>query len=61
MATIKIDPINRIEGHLKATVTVNDVTGVVTAADMSGTLFRGFENILNKRDPRDAPVIAQRI
>jgi hydrogenase large subunit len=61
MATITIDPVNRIEGHLKATVTVNDGTGVVTGAELSGTLFRGFELILNRRDPRDAPVITQRI
>jgi hydrogenase large subunit len=61
MATITIDPVNRIEGHLKATVTVNNTTGVVEAAELSGTLFRGFENILNRRDPRDAPVITQRI
>jgi hydrogenase large subunit len=60
MATITIDPVNRIEGHLKATVTV-DGAGVVTAADLTGTLFRGFELILNKRDPRDAPIITQRI
>jgi hydrogenase large subunit len=60
MATITIDPVNRIEGHLKATVTV-DGAGIVTAADLTGTLFRGFEQILNKRDPRDAPIITQRI
>ncbi|MFA6055641.1 MAG: nickel-dependent hydrogenase large subunit [Thermodesulfovibrionales bacterium] len=59
MATITIDPVNRIEGHLKATVTESG--GVVTAAELSGTLFRGFELILNKRDPRDAPIITQRI
>jgi hydrogenase large subunit len=60
MATITIDPVNRIEGHLKAVVTTN-VSGVVTDAALTGTLFRGFENILNRRDPRDAPVITQRI
>jgi hydrogenase large subunit len=33
----------------------------VTDARSSGTLFRGFENILKTRDPRDAPQITQRI
>ena len=61
MATITIDPVNRIEGHLKVVVTVNDGTGVVSAAECTGNLFRGFELIMNKRDPRDAPVICQRI
>jgi len=61
MATIKIDPVNRIEGHLKVEVTVNDSTGVVSDATCTGNLFRGFELIMNRRDPRDAPVICQRI
>jgi hydrogenase large subunit len=61
MATITIDPVNRIEGHLKVVVTVDDTTGVVSDAACTGNLFRGFELIMNRRDPRDAPVIAQRI
>jgi len=61
MATITIDPVNRIEGHLKVVVTVNDTTGIVSDAECTGNLFRGFELIMNRRDPRDAPVIAQRI
>ena len=60
MATITIDPVNRIEGHLKVQVVTN-TSGVITDAACSGQLFRGFELIMNKRDPRDAPVIAQRI
>jgi hydrogenase large subunit len=60
MATITIDPLNRIEGHLKAVVTTNP-SGLVLDAAMTGNLFRGFENILNRRDPRDAPIITQRI
>jgi len=60
MATIKIDPVNRIEGHLKIEV-VTDGGGVVTDVKSSGTLFRGFENILKARDPRDAQTITQRI
>jgi len=61
MATITIDPVNRIEGHLKVEMTVNDSTGAVSGAKCTGNLFRGFEMIMNKRDPRDAPVIVQRI
>lgn len=60
MATITIDPVNRIEGHLKVVVTENG-SGLVTDAKCTGNLFRGFEHIMNRRDPRDAPVIAQRI
>jgi len=60
MATITIDPVNRIEGHLKVEVVVN-AGGVITDAKCTGNLFRGFELIMNKRDPRDAPVIVQRI
>ncbi len=59
MATITIDPLTRIEGHSKIVVTVNGTT--VQDAKCEGTMFRGFENIMNKRDPRDAPVIASRI
>lgn len=60
MATLVIDPLTRIEGHNKWTVEVN-ASGNVTEAYSSGTLFRGFENILKTRDPRDAPQITQRI
>ena len=60
MATkISIDPISRIEGHLKIEATLED--GVVKEAKSSGMLYRGFENILLGRDPRDAARIMQRI
>ena len=59
MGKITIDPITRIEGHLKIEATVED--GVVKDAKSSGTLFRGIELILRGRDPRDAQVITQRI
>lgn len=59
MATITIDPVNRIEGHLKVEVT--ETAGVLSLAKCTGNLFRGFELIMNRRDPRDAPVICQRI
>jgi Ni,Fe-hydrogenase I large subunit len=61
MATIIIDPLTRIEGHAKWVVEVNTTSGAVTNVRGEGTMFRGFENILNGRDPRDAPVITQRI
>ncbi len=60
MATIVVDPFTRIEGHLRVVCEVND-GGTVTDVKMCGTMFRGFENILKTRDPRDAPQIAQRI
>jgi len=59
MVTIKIDPITRIEGHLKIEAVVDG--GVVKEARSSGTLFRGFEKILKGRDPRDAQRITQRV
>jgi hydrogenase large subunit len=59
MAKIVIDPITRIEGHLKIEATVDG--GTVKEARSSGTLFRGFELILRGRDPRDASVLTQRI
>ena len=59
MGKITIDPITRIEGHLKVEVVVDD--GEVKDARSSGTLFRGFELILRGRDPRDAQRITQRI
>jgi hydrogenase large subunit len=54
-----IDPVTRLEGHLK--VKVDIPAGKVTNALSSGLLFRGFETILRNRDPLDAPVITQRI
>jgi len=57
--TIAIDPVTRIEGHLKVEVIVED--GKVTDAKISGGMYRGFEGILNGRAPRDAIQIVQRI
>lgn len=56
---IVIDPISRIEGHLRIEVEVND--GAVTKAWSTATLFRGIETILTGRDPLDAPLITQRL
>jgi len=62
--TIKIvDPVTRIEGHMKIEITVDTVIGQqqIVDARTSGTLFRGFEKILEGRDAQDATVITQRI
>ncbi len=56
---VSIDPITRIEGHLKAEVEIKD--GVVVDARIHGGMYRGFEQILIGRDPRDATQITQRI
>ncbi len=56
---VKIDPITRIEGHLAIEAVIDD--GVVKEAKSAGTLFRGFEIILQGRDPRDANRLTQRI
>ena len=58
MTRIVVDPITRIEGHLRIEVEVQN--GVVSDAWSSGTMFRGMELILKDRDPRDAWVFAQR-
>jgi Ni,Fe-hydrogenase I large subunit len=55
---VVVDPITRIEGHLRIEVEVEN--GVVKDAWSSGTMFRGMELILKDRDPRDAWVFAQR-
>jgi hydrogenase large subunit len=59
MAKLSIDPMTRIEGHLKIEVDIEG--GKVVDAKSAGTLFRGFEIILKGRDPRDASQITQRI
>jgi len=55
---ITIDPVTRIEGHLRIEVEVAD--GKVVNAWSSGQMFRGIEMILKGRDPRDAPLFTQR-
>jgi hydrogenase large subunit len=60
MAQIIIDPLTRIEGHLKVTVEV-DSGGKVTDALASGTMARGLEKLLQSRDSRDAPYVTERI
>ncbi len=55
---IVVDPLTRIEGHLRIEVEVED--GIIKNAYSVGTLFRGLEVILKGRDPRDAQHITQR-
>lgn len=57
---IKLDPVTRLEGHMKIEVEVDDNKRVISAKS-TGNMFRGFENILKGRDPRDAVHLTQRI
>jgi len=57
---IIIDPITRIEGHLRVEAVIDD-NNVVQDAFASSTMFRGIETILKGRDPRDAGLLAMRI
>jgi len=58
--TVVVDPITRIEGHLRIEAKT-DANGVITQASSAGTMVRGIEIILRGRDPRDAWAFAQRI
>ena len=58
MARITVDPVTRIEGHLRIDAEVNG--GRVQKAWSSGQMFRGIERILLGRDPRDAWMFTQR-
>jgi len=57
---IVVDPITRIEGHLRIEAET-DASGKITRAYSAGTMVRGIEIILRGRDPRDAWAFAQRI
>jgi len=59
MARIVVDPVTRIEGHLRIDVEVEG--GSVTNAWSSGQMWRGIEVILKDQDPRDAWMFTQRI
>jgi hydrogenase large subunit len=56
---IAIDPITRIEGHLRLEVTI--ANGKVTDAWSTGSSFRGLETVMKGRDPRDAWIFAERV
>ena len=57
---VVVDPVTRIEGHLRCEVNI-DSNNVIRNAVSSGTMWRGIETILKGRDPRDAWAFTQRI
>jgi hydrogenase large subunit len=57
---VVVDPITRIEGHLRIEAATDD-SSRITEAYSAGTMVRGIEIILRGRDPRDAWALAQRI
>ncbi len=59
MARVVVDPVTRIEGHLRIEAVVEN--GVITDAYSAGTMVRGLEKILIGRDPRDAWAITERV
>lgn len=60
MVQVTVDPLSRIEGHYRVNTEV-DANGVITDAQSSGLVFRGFERLLQKHDPRDAALMTMRI
>ena len=58
-ARLVMGPFNRVEGDLEVTLDIHD--GCVARAEVNAPLFRGFEKMLEGRDPRDALVITPRI
>lgn len=59
MAKLVIDPVTRIEGHLRLEVEVNN--DKVSDAHVIGTMYRGLEPMLRGRDPRDAVYVTERV
>lgn len=59
MARVVVDPVTRIEGHLRIEAQVDG--GKVSDAWSSGTMFRGIELIVRNRDPREVWLWTQRI
>lgn len=57
---VVVDPVTRIEGHLRIEVNVDD-KNVIRNAVSTGTMWRGIEVILKGRDPRDAWAFTERI
>ena len=57
---VVVDPITRIEGHMRCEVNV-DGDNIIRNAVSTGTMWRGLEVILKGRDPRDAWAFTQRI
>ncbi len=59
MARLVVDPVTRIEGHLRIEAQIDG--GKISDAWSAGTMFRGIELILKDRDPREAWIWTQRI
>jgi hydrogenase large subunit len=59
MTRVVVDPVTRIEGHLRVEAVVEG--GKITDAYSSGTMVRGIETILKGRDPRDAWAFVERV
>src|ERR1035437_10294729 len=59
MAKVIVDPVTRIEGHLRIEAIVEN--GMIVDAYSSGTMVRGIEKIVKGRDPRDIWAFTQRI
>jgi len=57
---VVVDPVTRIEGHMRCEVNV-DQDNFIRNAVSTGTMWRGLEVILKGRDPRDAWAFTQRI
>ncbi len=57
---IIVDPITRIEGHLRVEAVIDENNKIVDAY-ASSTMFRGMETIMKGRDPRDCGLMAMRI
>ena len=57
---VVVDPVTRIEGHLRIEAET-DASGRITRASSAGTMVRGIEIIMRGRDPREAWALAQRI
>ncbi len=74
MAKNIIDPVGRMEGHMAVDLTIDDLgltgfatdpstptAGPIDDASVSGTMYRGFENIMLDRQPQEGIQITQRI
>lgn len=61
MKHVVVDPVTRIEGHLRLELQVDEASGRIQDAISSGTAWRGLELIMQDRDPRDAWAYVQRI
>jgi hydrogenase large subunit len=59
MAKVIVDPVTRIEGHLRIEAIVEN--GVITDAFSAGTMVRGIEKIVKGRDPRDIWAFTERV